>query len=161
MCFVSQHTLLSPVFAFPLSSPPFASRLQIFAPFDPELPPSYCTVYTHLVKSGGTTVKDQLQRESVKQGMPKPGRLQLERLRLRSLSSDVMLVTSSDRSGRSEPVVFAGTPVAELVDCHHRCTAVGGVGSLVCGAFLSRAFVLAYCSLLNVYATVRKAVRVV
>ncbi|CAN0135821.1 unnamed protein product [Scytosiphon promiscuus] len=45
----------------------------IFAPFDPDQPPAYCTVYTHLVKSGGTSLKDQLQRESVRQGMPKPG----------------------------------------------------------------------------------------
>lgn len=48
--------------------------LQIYAPFDPQAwPPPYCTVYTHLVKSGGTSLKDQLQRQSVQGGMPKPG----------------------------------------------------------------------------------------
>lgn len=52
----------------------FDLLLQIFSPFDPELPPSYCTVYTHLVKSGGTSLKNQLQRQSVAHGMPKPGR---------------------------------------------------------------------------------------
>lgn len=50
-----------------------AALAQIFAPFDPDQPPAYCTVYTHLVKSGGTSLKDQLQRQSVKGGMPKPG----------------------------------------------------------------------------------------
>eukprot|EP00904_Undaria_pinnatifida_P005233 jgi/Undpi1/183/HiC_scaffold_1.g00180.m1 len=45
----------------------------IFAPFNPEEPPEYCTAYHHLVKSGGTSLKDQLQRESVRHGLPKPG----------------------------------------------------------------------------------------
>lgn len=54
---------------------PFAhARLQIFAPFDPELPPSYCTVFTHLVKSGGSSIKGQLREESRKLGLPKPGK---------------------------------------------------------------------------------------
>lgn len=45
----------------------------IFAPFNPNEPPAYCTAYHHLVKSGGTSLKDQLQRESVRHGLPKPG----------------------------------------------------------------------------------------
>lgn len=61
-------------FARPLIVCAIRAAFQIFAPFDPDQPPAYCTVYTHLVKSGGTSLKDQLQRQSVKGGMPKPGR---------------------------------------------------------------------------------------
>ncbi len=56
---------------------------QIYAPFDSDQPPPYCTVYTHLVKSGGTSLKDQLQRQSVKGGMPKPGACENEARLLR------------------------------------------------------------------------------
>ncbi|CAN0193658.1 unnamed protein product [Ascophyllum nodosum] len=45
----------------------------IFAPFPPDEPPTYCTVYHHLVKSGGTSIKDQLRRESVVNKLPRPG----------------------------------------------------------------------------------------
>ena len=48
---------------------------QIFAPFPPDEPPTYCTVYHHLVKSGGTSIKDQLRRESVVNKLPRPGML--------------------------------------------------------------------------------------
>ncbi|CAN0146142.1 unnamed protein product [Ascophyllum nodosum] len=39
----------------------------------PEGPPAYCTVFNHMVKSGGTTVKDQLFQSSGHEHQRRPG----------------------------------------------------------------------------------------
>ena len=38
-----------------------------------EVPPTYCTVFHHMVKSAGSTIKSILRRASVVDGVAKPG----------------------------------------------------------------------------------------
>lgn len=74
-----------------LPSPLRPTYLQIFAPFDPDFSPRYCTVFTHLIKSGGQSVKGQLREESERLDLPKPGRCSqgMPLFRMTSQSFDV------------------------------------------------------------------------
>ncbi|CAM9969648.1 unnamed protein product, partial [Hapterophycus canaliculatus] len=45
---------------------------QIFATSEPGQPPEYCTVFHHMVKSAGSTIKSLLQKASVREGVAKP-----------------------------------------------------------------------------------------
>lgn len=46
---------------------------QIYAGSPPDQPPEFCTVFNHMVKSGGTTIKTQLEDRSVVEGDAFPG----------------------------------------------------------------------------------------
>lgn len=50
------------------------ARVQIFGTSPPDSPePAYCTVYNHLVKSGGTSIKEQLVASSMRENSRSPG----------------------------------------------------------------------------------------
>lgn len=60
------------------SSSPHGQRLPLFGQIYArseigESPPTYCTVFHHMVKSAGSTVKSILRRASVVDGVAKPG----------------------------------------------------------------------------------------
>lgn len=46
---------------------------QLYAPSPPDQGPQYCTVFNHMVKSGGTTIKTQLEQSSEVEGDAFPG----------------------------------------------------------------------------------------
>lgn len=46
---------------------------QIYAPSPPDQRPEFCTVFNHMVKSGGTTIKTQLEQSSEAEGDAFPG----------------------------------------------------------------------------------------
>ncbi|CAB1101561.1 unnamed protein product [Ectocarpus sp. CCAP 1310/34] len=49
-----------------------APRLQLYARSEPGEPPEYCTVFHHMVKSAGSTVKSLLHSATRKEGLPRP-----------------------------------------------------------------------------------------
>lgn len=47
--------------------------LQIYARSEPGEPPEYCTLFNHMVKSGGSTIKSKLFDASSADGVSLPG----------------------------------------------------------------------------------------
>ncbi|CAB1104436.1 unnamed protein product [Ectocarpus sp. CCAP 1310/34] len=45
----------------------------LYARSEPGEPPEYCTVFHHMVKSAGSTVKSLLHSGTRKEGLPRPG----------------------------------------------------------------------------------------
>ena len=56
----------------PASFSPRASKIFVPIP-DDNSEPQYCTVYNHLVKSGGTSIKLQLMHASAEERSRRPG----------------------------------------------------------------------------------------
>lgn len=49
------------------------SAWQVYSSSTPGQPPEYCTVFHHMVKAAGSTVKRMLRRAAALEGLPKPG----------------------------------------------------------------------------------------
>ena len=47
--------------------------VQIYERIDPEEPPNYCTVFHHMVKSAGSTMKSILNGAAIDDDVPMPG----------------------------------------------------------------------------------------
>lgn len=52
---------------------PYFNGHQIYARTEPGDPPNYCTVFHHIVKSAGSTVKSIVTNGAYEDGVPKPG----------------------------------------------------------------------------------------
>lgn len=48
-------------------------RDQVYAHTPPGEPPEYCTLFNHMVKSGGSTIKDKLEASALADGVAPPG----------------------------------------------------------------------------------------
>lgn len=48
-------------------------RPQIYARSNPGEPPEYCTLFNHMVKSGGSTIKDKLEESALADSVEPPG----------------------------------------------------------------------------------------
>lgn len=85
----------------------------MYAAQKPGEPPQFCTVFNHMVKSGGTSIKEQMVQSSQREGDAEPGKRGVNQLVPHTAapflhtsviqSSDIAPFGGSKREGDAEP----------------------------------------------------------